>query len=64
MYVPDCDAVNAAAMADECTSVMEPATMQHAGERYGGVTDKNGNLWWIATHIEDLTPEQQAARIH
>ncbi|WP_274651275.1 hypothetical protein [Paenibacillus humicola] len=37
--------------------------MSHAGERYGGVLDPFGNIWWVATHIEDLTPEEQARRI-
>jgi len=22
-----------------------------------------GNVWWIATHVEDVTPEEQAKRI-
>ena len=25
--------------------------------------DKNGNIWWIATHIENVEPEEQAKRI-
>lgn len=37
--------------------------MKHAGERYGVIKDNNGNVCWIATHIEDLTPEEQAKRI-
>lgn len=63
LYVEDCDAVYLSAIAYGCSSVMEPATMRHAGERYGGVRDPSGNIWWIATHVEDLTPEEQVARI-
>ncbi len=33
------------------------------GERYGGVQDPAGNIWWIATHVEDVSPEEQARRI-
>lgn len=63
VYVRDCDAIFQKALNYGAISVMEPATMHHAGERSGGVKDSQGNLWWIATHLEDLTPEEQAARI-
>jgi len=29
----------------------------------GGVTDFAGNTWWIATHVEDVSPEESARRI-
>jgi len=63
IYVPDCDRVYAKALEYGALSVMVPADMKHAGERYGGVRDAHGNIWWIATHVEDLTPEEQARRI-
>jgi uncharacterized glyoxalase superfamily protein PhnB len=63
IYVPDCDKVYKDAIQHGAKSVMVPTDMKHAGERYGGVKDPYGNLWWIATHIEDLTPEEQAKRI-
>lgn len=63
IYVDDCDEVYKKAIAYGCMSIFEPTTMTHAGERYGGVKDRNGNVWWIATHIEDVTPEEQAKRI-
>ena len=63
IYVPDCDRVYEQALQNGAASIMAPADMKHAGERYGGVKDPFGNLWWIATHIEDLTPEEQARRI-
>jgi hypothetical protein len=28
------------------------------GDRSGGVRDPFGNHWWIATHIEDVTPDE------
>ncbi len=63
IYVPDCDSVYEKAVGNGAVPVMVPTDMKHAGERYGGVKDKWGNIWWIATHIEDLTPEEQAKRI-
>ena len=62
LYVNDCDAAYQRALRAGGTSVMEPADQPHAGERYGGVQDPTGNIWWVATHIEDLTPEEQARR--
>ena len=31
-------------------------------DRQGGVTDPSGNSWWIATHIEDVSPEELERR--
>ena len=36
---------------------MEPAD-QFYGDRNAGVKDASGNLWWIGTHKEDVTPEE------
>ncbi len=63
LYVEDCDGVFANAIAAGGVSVMEPTTMKHAGERYGGVKDPSGNIWWVATHVEDVPAEEQARRI-
>ncbi len=63
LYVEDCDAIYARAIESGGVSVMAPTTMEHAGERYGGVRDPSGNLWWIATHLEDVSAEEQARRI-
>lgn len=40
---------------------MEPAN-QFYGDRHAGVVDPVGNRWWIATHIEDVLPEELARR--
>ena len=63
LYVEDCDAVYQRALQAGAASVMPPTDMPHAGERYGGVKDASGNLWWIATHIEDVSPEEQLRRV-
>lgn len=50
IYVEDCDATYEQAMNYGCESIMPVETMHEAHERYGGVQDKNGNIWWISTH--------------
>jgi PhnB protein len=61
LYVPDCDATYASAMAAGATSIMEPED-QFYGDRGAGVTDPHGNLWWIGTHIEDVPPDELERR--
>lgn len=51
LTVEDCDAAYHRAIECGATSVMEPADQPHAGQRYGGVKDLCGNLWWPATAI-------------
>jgi uncharacterized glyoxalase superfamily protein PhnB len=63
IYVRDCDSTYEKAVQNGAKSIMPPTNMKHAGERYGGVKDLSGNIWWIATHMEDLTPQEQAKRI-
>ena len=61
LYVPDTDAVYRRALEAGATSIMEPAD-QFYGDRNAGVKDPCGNLWWIATHIEDVSPEELKRR--
>ena len=61
LYVPDTDAVYRRAIQAGATSLMEPAD-QFYGDRNAGVKDASGNLWWIATHIEDVSPDELAKR--
>jgi len=61
LYVTDCDAVYAQALQAGGASIF-PVMNLPSGERYGGVRDPCGNIWWVATHVEDLTPEEQAKR--
>jgi uncharacterized glyoxalase superfamily protein PhnB len=63
LTVPDCDAVYRTAIDAGGASLMEPTTMPHAGERYGGVKDPCGNVWWIATTIEDVPADEAARRV-
>ena len=43
------------------TAVREPAN-QFYGDRSAGVTDPVGNYWGIATHVEDVPPDELAKR--
>jgi uncharacterized glyoxalase superfamily protein PhnB len=61
LYVSDCDAVHAAALRAGGIAVAPVRTMP-SGERYAGVADPCGNLWWIATHVEDVAPAEQERR--
>lgn len=61
LYLENCDAVYQRALKAGATSIREPAD-QFYGDRQGGVKDPCGNQWWIATHIEDVSPEEIARR--
>jgi PhnB protein len=62
LYVDDCDATYERALAAGATSEREP-TDQFYGDRSAGVRDSAGNLWWIATHVEDVSEEEMAKRM-
>jgi PhnB protein len=62
LYVDDCDATYQRALAAGAKSEREP-TDQFYGDRSAGVRDSAGNLWWIATHVEDVPEEEMAKRI-
>jgi PhnB protein len=61
LYVKDCDAVYKRALDAGATSVSEPADMFY-GDRHGAVKDSSGNFWYIATHKEDVAPEEMERR--
>jgi PhnB protein len=61
MYVEDVDAVVRQAVDAGATVTMEVAD-QFWGDRFGTVTDPFGHVWSIATHIEDVPPEEMAER--
>ena len=62
LYVPDCDAIFRQAVAAGGTVVQEPKT-QFYGDRHGCVKDVSGNLWWLATHVEDVSNEEMERRM-
>jgi PhnB protein len=61
MYVEDVDAVVKRAVDAGATITMEVAD-QFWGDRFGSVQDPFGHLWSIATHVEDVPPEEMAER--
>jgi PhnB protein len=61
LYVTNADATYKRAIQAGAQSQAEPAD-QFYGERMGGVRDPFGNIWWIATHIEDVSPEEVQRR--
>lgn len=61
LYVNDADAVYKRALQAGAISMREPAN-QFYGDRTAGVKDPVGNHWWIATHKEDVSPEELQKR--
>ena len=61
LYVTDSDSVYQRALSVGGISVFPIMTLPN-GERYGGVKDPFGNVWWIATHVEDVPPEEEERR--
>jgi uncharacterized glyoxalase superfamily protein PhnB len=61
VYVDDADTAYHRALAAGATSVQTPDD-QFYGDRRGGVKDPCGNVWWIATHIEDVPPAELKRR--
>jgi PhnB protein len=61
LYVPDVDAAFQRAVKAGATAVQEPMTM-FWGDRFATVVDPFGHAWSIATHVEDLTPDERTKR--
>ncbi|AAU91065.1 MULTISPECIES: VOC family protein [Methylococcus] len=61
LYVPDADSAYQRALDAGATSIA-PLANQFYGDRHGGVRDASGNIWWIATHIEDVPAEELKQR--
>ena len=61
LYLPDVDAAFDQAVKAGAKTVAPVADM-FWGDRCGQVQDPFGHLWWLATHKEDLTPDEMAKR--
>jgi PhnB protein len=61
LYVADVDAVFDRAIAAGGTA-MRPVVDQFYGDRSGTLTDPFGHVWTVATHIEDVPPEEMRRR--
>ena len=62
LYVPDADVAYRDALAAGAKSIEAPQNT-HYGDRRAMVEDPQGNTWQIATHIEDVSPEEIARRL-
>lgn len=61
LYVEDAAALAAQALTAGAIEI-SPVSDRFYGNREGGLRDPFGITWWIATRIEDLTPEEIAER--
>ncbi|WP_330231959.1 VOC family protein [Nocardia sp. NBC_00508] len=62
VYVEDADAAFAAALAAGATE-LTPMTTQFYGDRSGAFEDPWGHRWTVATHVEDVPPEEMDRRM-
>jgi len=57
VYVNDVDAMHSQAVAAGAITI-NPVEDQFYGDRTGTIEDPYGHRWFLATHKEDLTPEE------
>jgi PhnB protein len=62
LYVEDVDAVAGSAVAAGA-KLLEPLEDKFYGDRMGKLEDPFGHIWAIATHKEDLSPEEIQERM-
>jgi PhnB protein len=61
LYVENVDALVQRAV-DAGAKLERPVADQFYGDRGGMVVDPFGHKWWIATHVEDVPPEEVEKR--
>ncbi|WP_067717298.1 VOC family protein [Nocardia yamanashiensis] len=61
-YVEDVDAAHAAALAAGAKEMQAPA-LQFYGDRTSAFEDPFGHRWTVATHVEDVSPEEMEKRM-
>jgi PhnB protein len=62
LYVEDVDALFKQALAAGAKE-LKPVMDQFYGDRSGQLEDPFGHLWWVATHREDVAPEELQKRV-
>jgi PhnB protein len=62
LYVPDVDAVYQRAL-DAGARPLTPIKDEFHGDRMGGIRDPFGHRWIIATHTEDVAPDEMKRRV-
>ena len=61
VYLPDVDSVVKTAVA-EGAKILKPVEDQFYGDRSGFIQDPFGHFWSVATHKEDLSPQEMEER--
>lgn len=61
LYVEDVDSTFKKALSAGAKE-RQPLANQFWGDRYGRLTDPFGHSWSLATHIEDVAPEEMSKR--
>ncbi|MFB3924275.1 MAG: VOC family protein [Terriglobia bacterium] len=61
LYVADVDSIFARAVAAGA-KVERPVENKFYGDRIGGIIDPFGHKWYLATHVEDVSPEEMQRR--
>jgi PhnB protein len=62
LYLPDVDKVVDKAIA-EGAKILKPVQDQFYGDRSGFLQDPFGHFWGIATHIEEVSPQEMKERM-
>jgi PhnB protein len=62
VYVADVDVVTQKAV-DLGAQVVRAVANQFYGDRSGSIVDPFGHLWSVATHVEDVAPEEMQRRM-
>jgi PhnB protein len=62
VYVENVDAVIQKAV-DSGAKLLRPIKIQFYGDRSGSLLDPFGHMWSVATHVEDVSPEEMRKRM-
>jgi PhnB protein len=61
LYIPDVDRVIDRAVAAGA-KIIKPVQDQFYGDRSGFIQDPFGHFWGVATHVEDVAPQEMEER--
>ena len=62
LYIPEVDRVVERAAA-KGAKILKPVQDQFYGDRSGFIQDPFGHLWGVATHVEDVSPQEIEERM-
>jgi PhnB protein len=62
LYVPNVDAIVQKAV-ENGAKTLRPVKDQFYGDRSGSILDPFGHMWSVATHVEDVAPEELKKRM-